>query len=105
MTRSEAIRQVLEDLQVIDGISNPSAEDTATIGTRLDQTRAFLLERELCWWGADAIPDSAAAAFCAIVAARSASAFGKVFDASGAKAELASLKSSEQRPPVVSEFF
>lgn len=105
MTRSEAIRQVLEDLTVIDGVTNPSAEDSVTVGRRLDQARAFLTTRGLCWWDEDSIPDDVSTAFCAIVAARAAAAFGKTFDASGALGEIASLKSGEERPPVRVQYF
>ena len=105
MTRAEAIRQVLEDLRVIDAVTVPAAEDESRVGRRLDQERARLLERGLMWWDAATIPDSVAGAFCALVAARSASIFAKQFDASGAEAMIASVKSSERREPVRVDYF
>lgn len=105
MTRAEAIRQVLEDLRVIDAISEPAAEDSTRVGRRLDQERARLQEKGLMWWDAASIPDSVAGAFCALVAARSGSIFNKQYDATGAEAMIAAVKSSEQREPQRAEYF
>ena len=105
MTRAEAIRQVLEDLRVIDAVSEPAAEDAVRVGRRLDQERARLSEKGLVWWDAGDIPDSVCGAFCALVANRSASVFNKQFDASGAEAMIAAVKSSERREPVRQEYF
>lgn len=105
MTRAEAIRQVLEDLRVIDAVSEPAAEDSARVGRRLDQERARLQEKGLMWWDAATIPDSVAGAFCALVAARSASIFNKQFDPSGAEAMIAAVKSSERREATPAEYF
>lgn len=105
MTRAEAIRQVLEDLRVIDAVSEPAAEDAVRVGRRLDQERARLAERGLVWWEEGNIPDSVSGAFCALVAARSSSIFAKQFDASGAEAAIAAVKSSERREPVRQEYF
>lgn len=98
MTRAEAIRQALENLQVIDAISNPSAEDSEAVGRRLDQVRAALLEKGLCWWDEGAIPDSVAAAFCRLVAQNSADMFGKAYDPGRAVAAIAAMKSPDERP-------
>lgn len=105
MTRAEAIRQVLEDLRIIDAISEPAAEDSSRVGRRLDQEHARLSEKGLIFWDATDIPDSVSGAFCALVAARCASIFNKQFDASGAEAMIAAVKSSERRDPVRVEYF
>jgi hypothetical protein len=105
MTRAEAIRQALENLRVLDAADEPSAEDAAVVGRRLDQERARLTEKGLVWWDADAIPDSVAGAFCDLVAARSSPVFNKPYDASGAEAVIAAAKSSAQREPVRAQYF
>ena len=100
MTRVEAIRQVLENLTVIDAIADPSAEDARTVGRRLDQETARLAERGLVWWDADAIPDSVAGPFCDLVATASQNAFGKQYDSTGAEAKIAAVKSTARNEPV-----
>lgn len=105
MTRAQAIKQALQNLRVLDAISNPSAEDSATCGERLDQERARLQERGLVWWDADDIPASVAGPFCALVAAACSAAFGKSFDPGNAEKHIAALKSSEQREPVRTDYF
>lgn len=105
MTRVEAIKQALENLTVIDAISNPSAEDAATVGKRLDQVRAELSEIGLVWWTADAIPDAVAGAFCDLVAEASQTAFGKSYSAPSARSRIAAVKSSEKREAQRAEYF
>lgn len=105
MTRAEAIRQVLEDLRVIDPSDEPEAADERTVGRRFDQQRARLSEIGLCWWDADAMPDAVAGAFCALVASASASAFNKQYDATKAQSAIAAVKSSERREPVRTDYF
>lgn len=105
MTRAEAIRQALQNLQVIDAIANPAAEDAAAVGDRLDQVRGELREIGLVWWDEDDIPDSAAGAFCDLVAAASATTFGKSYDPGKAMSRLAAVKSSAAREVVRAEYF
>lgn len=105
MTRAEAIKQVLQNLTVLDAISQPAAEDAATVGARLDQVRAELTERGLCWWDADSIPESVSGAFCDRVAEACGPAFGKAYDANGADKRIAAVKSPEQREPIRQEYF
>lgn len=105
MTRAEAIKQALQNLRVLDAISNPAAEDAATVGQRLDQERARLNEIGLAWWDADAIPDSVSGAFCDLVAAASQSVFAKQYDPGNAQARIAALKSSAGLDVVRAEYF
>lgn len=105
MTRAEAIKQALQNLTVLDAISEPAAEDAATVGARLDQERARLNERGLVWWDADAIPDSVSGAFCDLVAERCQGAFGKTYSAADAEKMIAAVKSSERRDPVRVTYF
>lgn len=105
MTRADAIKQALQNLRVLDAISNPAAEDAATVGQRLDQERARLTEIGLCWWDADAIPDSVAGAFCDLVASACQTSFGKTYDPGNAQARIAALKSSAGLDVVKAEYF
>ena len=100
MTRAEAIRQVLENLRVIDAVSEPAAEDFVRVGRRVDQERARLMDKGLVWWDADSIPDAVAGAFCDLASVRSMTIFAKAYDATGAEAMIAAAKSSERREPV-----
>ncbi|MDM8352897.1 hypothetical protein [Brevundimonas diminuta] len=105
MTRAEAIKQVLQNLRVLDAISNPAAEDAAAVGVRLDQERARLGEVGLVWWDADAIPDAVSGAFCDLVASACQNLFGKPYEAAGAQARIAAVKSSARRDVVKAEYF
>lgn len=105
MTRIEAIRQVLENLRVIDAISDPSAEDAARVGRRLDQERARLQTKGLMWWDADSIPDDVSGAFCDLVSTRCQNIYAKQYDSAGAEALIAAAKSSERREPQRATYF
>lgn len=94
MTRAEAIKQVLQNLLVLDSISNPAPEDAAVVGQRLDQERDRLIERGLCWWPEDEIPGAVSAAFCDLVAERCGPAFGRPFTAIKGEGRIAAVKSS-----------
>jgi hypothetical protein len=105
MTRTEMIRQVLENLQIVDAINPPSAEDAEAAGRRLDQETATLREQGLMWWTADAIPDSVAQALSELVAERAAPTFGKQYASVRALARIAAVKSSAQREAQRGEYF
>lgn len=105
MTRTEMIRQVLENLKVVDAINNPSAEDSVAVGRRLDQETARLREIGLVWWSADEIPDSVSQALSDLVAMRCAATFGKEYAAPRAESMIAAVKSSAQREAQRAEYF
>lgn len=105
MTRAQAIKQTLQNLRVLDAVSDPAAEDASRVGERLDQVRAELSERGLIWWDAEAIPDAAAEPFCRLVAAASADMFAKAYDPGKAIGRIAALKSSAERPPVKATYY
>lgn len=103
-------RGVLVKLTVIDATENPDAEQTATLDPITDGCRAALLELGLCWWDADAIPDSAYLAFRNYVVAEACADFGRAgkgFEALKpvAERELKRLKPSEEREVTRHEFF
>lgn len=105
MTRVEAIKQVLENLRIIDAIDEPSAEDAAAVGRRLDQERERLSEIGLVWWDENEIPASVADAFCDLVSERAQNVFGKTYAATGAQARIAAVKSTSGRAVVRAEYF
>lgn len=105
MTRAELIRQVLENLKVIDAINEPSAEDAVAVGRRLDQETARLAEIGLVWWAVDDIPASVAQALSDLVAERSANTFGKQFQAVRGESRIAAVKSSARREAQTAEYF
>ncbi len=105
MTRAEAIRQVLENLRVIDAVSEPAAEDAVRVGRRLDQERGRLSTKGLMWWDADSIPDDVSGAFCDLVSTRCQNIYAKQYDSTGAEALIAAAKSSERREPVRSTYY
>lgn len=105
MTRADLIRQVLENLRIIDAITEPSAEDAAAAGRYLDQETARLTEIGLVWWPAEEIPQSVSGALSDLVAERSANTFGKTFQAVRGEARIAAVKSSARREPQRAEYF
>lgn len=106
MTRAQAIKQALQNLRVLDAISNPSAEDAATVGDRLDQEHARLDERGLVWWSTDDIPAGVAGPFCRLVAAACADAFNKSYDPGNAEKQIAAIKAAaEWGEPVRTAYF
>lgn len=105
MTRTEMIRQVLENLGVIDAIQSPSAEDAVAAGRRLDQETARLREIGLMWWTVDAIPDAVSQALSDLVAERCGPTFGKPYQAIRGEGRIAAVKSSAQREAQRAEYF
>lgn len=104
MTRQEAIRQALEELGIISPIDNPSAEDARVVGRRLDQERARLIERGLCWWDEDDIPASVADAFCCLVASCCQGVMGRAYTARRGETDIAAVKSSDRIEPQQAEY-
>jgi hypothetical protein len=109
-TRADLLRMVLRLLTIIDPTENPDAEQTATADPYIDGARGLLLEKGLCWWDADAIPDAVILPLHRYVAAQACGAFGRAGkgfeagEAAGLK-ELRSLKNGADRETVRTEYF
>lgn len=107
-TRTDLIRQVLEDLTVIDAISNPEANDTAAVDRRADTITSLAKERGLCWWDEDSIPDYVMPFLVKLVANESAPAFGKpqidTLSHPGWRG-LASVKNTDEITPQRPDYF
>lgn len=107
-TRTDLIRQVLEDLTVLDAISNPDANDSAAVDRRADTITALATELGLCWWTEDAIPDQVMPFLVGLVANEAAPAFGKpkgdTMSHPGWKG-LAAMKNTDERPVVQATYY
>lgn len=101
---------VLSHLTVIDATENPDPEQQRLADLWIDGARALLLEKTLCWWDADAIPDAVMVPLCRYIASLSPSSWGRAgkgYEAYEAVSlrDLAQLKSSAQRETVRGEYF
>lgn len=54
------------------------AADAASIDDSIDDARAELMEKQLCWWGENAIPQSVAFPLTLIVSAQACAKVGKM---------------------------
>ena len=68
---------MLAHLTVIDATEDPETEVARTADLWIDTARAMLLERGLCWWDADAIPDAIVGPFAIYCASLSPGTFGR----------------------------
>lgn len=97
ITAVQLRQRVAEELKVYSPDQELSADVAARLDTSIADTRAWLQEKRLCWWGADAIPQQCAIPLTWIVAAFACTKLGKAGqgyesgDARG-RAELALLK-------------
>lgn len=86
------------------------ASTAADIDEAIDDTRAELQERGLCWWGSNAIPQACAFALELIVAARACAKVGKEeqgYEAgdSDGRSILSQLKPSADITTVPADYF
>lgn len=95
-------------------ISSPDRELDAATAARIDASiadaRAELMERGLCWWGEDAIPNSVVFALTLICSAQAAAKTGRMGqgyeDGDGeGRIRLAALKPTADVMPVMAEYF
>lgn len=77
LTSVQLRQRVAEELRVYSPDQELSADVASRIDDSITDTTAELRERGLCWWSADAIPNSVAHAMTLIVAARACTKFGK----------------------------
>lgn len=56
--QSDLVRRVLQELYVLSGSENPSAEDDATVDTAIAEVHAELQERRIAYWDLTDIPEA-----------------------------------------------
>lgn len=110
-TKATLRRLVLAHLRVIDATTTTApAELSSLVDIFIDAARATLLEKGLCWWDEDDIPDAVLIPLRAYVAAISCSDFGKAGKGYEGKErpalkEIAALKSTAEREVVRVDYF
>lgn len=110
-TKAQLRRLVLAELKVIAAVTTaPTAEIGALCDLYIDGGRAELLEKGLCWWDEDSIPDAVSVPLAKYIASQACAGFGK--DGKGHEAKerpalkkIAALKSTAQRETVRAEYF
>lgn len=108
-TKAQLRRSVLASMTVIDPEETPSADHASLLDLTIDGARAILLEKGLCWWDEDAIPDAVFIPFSRFVRALSCTDFGRggkgyEAEAEPARIAIAGLKSSDEREDVPGDY-
>lgn len=108
-TKADLRRRVLSHLTVIDATEDPDSEQAATLDPIIDDVRAMLLEKGLCWWDEDIIPQAVMLPLRNYICAHACGAFGRAgkgYEAFEpiARRQIAALKSSDQREVVKGEY-
>ena len=110
-TKTEFRRMLLAHLTVISETTVAPAPETGALADLfIDGARALLLEKGLCWWDEDDIPDAVTLPLMRYVAALACSSFGKrgkgfEEQEDPARRAIAALKSGDERPTVRAEYF
>jgi hypothetical protein len=110
ITAVQLRQRVAEELKVYSPDQELSADVASRIDTSIADTRAWLQEKRLCWWGADAIPQAASIPLTWIVAAMACTKFGKAGQGYEAgedrgRRELASLRPSADIATLAPDYF
>ena len=110
ITKVELRQRVGEELKVYSPDQEMSADVAARIDTSIDDARALLVEKRLCWWGPNAIPQQCAIPLTWIVAAYACTKFGKAgqgYEAGDERGrrELAILKTPTDIASVQPDYF
>lgn len=77
-TQAELATQVLRDLNVIDASESADSEDSTYVMGKYASKYEELLDRELCYWPLDAIPNAIFIPVCDLVANEVRSTFGEL---------------------------
>lgn len=99
LTKVQLRERIAKHLRVYSPDVELDAATAANIDDCIDDARAELMEKTLCWWGEDEIPQSVAFAMTLIVSAQACAKVGKMGqgyeseDADG-RSRLAQIKSS-----------
>lgn len=110
LTKVQLRERVAEHLKVKAPDIELDAATALRIDNAIDDARAELKERGLCWWGAEAIPQSCAFALTLIVSAQACTKVGKSGqgyesgDVDG-RIRLASLRTSADISTVATDYF
>lgn len=110
LTAVQLRQRVAEELKVYSPDQELSADVAARIDTSIADTRAYLQEKRLCWWGADAIPQAIAIPLTWVIAAFACTKFGKAGqgyetgDERGRR-ELATLRESTDVQTAAPDYF
>lgn len=75
-TQLDLVTMALRKLNVVDATESPSAEDDAFADSVYETKRAELIDKGLCYWAANSIPDVVFLAMVNILAGELATAFG-----------------------------
>ena len=110
ITKVELREDVGEELKVYSPDQEMSADVAARIDRSIRRVRATLIEKRLCWWPENAIPEAVAIPLTWIVAAHACTKFGKAgqgYEAGDARgrAELALLKTPANVETVNPDYF
>lgn len=110
ITKVELRQRVGEELKVYSPDQEMSADVAARIDTSIDDARALLVEKRLCWWGPNAIPQQCAIPLTWIVAAYACTKLGKAgqgYEAGDERGrrELAILKTPTDITSVQPDYF
>lgn len=110
ITAVQLRERVAEHLKIKAADIELSAESAAKIDRAIDDARAELKELGLCWWPADAVPQSCVFAVKLIVAAQACIGVGKANQAyesgdSDGRTRLARLKPQADIITVTADYF
>ena len=78
LTKVQLRERVAKHLRIFAKDVPLDAADAASIDDSIDDARAELMEKTLCWWGEDAIPQSVVFALTLIVSAQACAKVGKM---------------------------
>lgn len=110
ITKVELRVRVAKELKIHSPDQELSADNASEIDDTIDDTRALLIEKRLCWWGPNAIPQQCAIPLTWIVAAYACTKLGKAgqgYEAGDERGrrELAILKTPTDIASVQPDYF
>ncbi len=110
LTKVDLRHRVAKHLRIYSKDVELDPATAADIDESIDDTRAELMEKGLCWWGEDAIPQSAAFPLVLIVSAQACAKVGKMGQGyeqgdEGGRSRLAQIKSSTDIAEGTADYF
>lgn len=110
LTKVELRQRIAKHLRVYAADVELDAATASSIDDSIDDARAELIEKTLCWWGEDEIPQAVAFPMTLIVSAQACAKVGKMGqgyesgDVDG-RTRLASIKSSLDSSVGTADYF